>query len=147
MSGSFGYELDLNLISEQEKEEVKQQIQDFKKYWNVIHNGKYFRLHTPGIDREVAAWQFASEDKQEALMNLVMLDVHGNGLVNYVKFKGLDADRNYRIENADSCYPQGTVYNGGALMSAGLPLPVVNLQGENRGTEYQAYQIHLVACE
>lgn len=147
MSGSFGYELDLNLISEQEKEEVKQQIQDFKKYWDVIHNGKYYRLHTPGKDREVAAWQFASEDGQEALMNIVMLDVHCNGPVNYVKFKGLSPEKNYCIENVDSCYPQGTVYNGGALMSAGLPLPVVNMLKENRATEYQAYQIHLVACE
>ena len=35
MAGTFGYELDLNLLTEEEKEMVKQQIQDYKKYWNL----------------------------------------------------------------------------------------------------------------
>ena len=32
MAGTFGYELDPKKLSEQEKEEVRQQIQDYKKY-------------------------------------------------------------------------------------------------------------------
>ena len=32
MAGSFGYELDLNLLSDEEKEAVTQQIQQFKEY-------------------------------------------------------------------------------------------------------------------
>src|SRR5699024_6079733 len=39
MAGSFGYELDLSLLSEEEKEAVKEQISSYKKYWNLIHNG------------------------------------------------------------------------------------------------------------
>lgn len=37
MAGSFGYELDLNLLSDGEKEEVKEQIKTFKKYYNLTH--------------------------------------------------------------------------------------------------------------
>ena len=76
MAGSFGYELDLNLITEEEKKMVKQQIQDYKKYWPLLHNGKYYRLHTPGRDTEVAAWSFVSEDKNEMLLNIVSLVQH-----------------------------------------------------------------------
>ena len=39
MAGSFGYELDLNKLTEEEKHQVKQQIQTCKKYWKLIHQG------------------------------------------------------------------------------------------------------------
>lgn len=137
MSGSFGYELDLNIVSEDEKEQVKQQIADFKKYWNVIHNGRYFRLHTPKEDTEVAAWQFVTEDKSEALLNMVTLDTHCNSPVTYIRCKGLDDNAEYRIDNAENGFETGKVYSGSALMYVGLPVPIVP-------GEYKAYQLHFV---
>ncbi len=41
MAGSFGYELDLNKVSDEEKEEVKAQVENYKKYWDLLHNGLY----------------------------------------------------------------------------------------------------------
>ena len=41
MAGSFGYELDLNLLSDAEKQAVTEQIQQFKAYGPLIHNGRY----------------------------------------------------------------------------------------------------------
>ena len=41
MAGSFGYELDLNLLTDEEKNEVKKQIQTFKKYYHLTHEGEY----------------------------------------------------------------------------------------------------------
>ena len=114
MAGSFGYELDLNLLSEEEKEEVKQQIEDYKKYWNLIHNGTYYRLHNPLTNHEFAAWEFTSEDKNECLLNIVTLTTHANAPVNYVKCKGLHPDKMYRNEKDNQ------IYNGNALMYAGI---------------------------
>ncbi len=131
MAGSFGYELDLNLLSEQEKEAVKQQIKDYKKYWNLIHNGTYYRLHDPLTNHEFAAWEFTSEDKNECLLNIVTLTTHANAPVNYVKCKGLHPDKMYRNEK------DNTVYNGNALMHAGLPIAV-------EPGEYRGIQIHLM---
>lgn len=132
MAGSFGYELDLNLISEEEKREVKEQIESYKKYWNLIHNGQYYRLHTPNIDTEVAAWSFVSEDKKEALVNVVSLTTHGNAPVNYVKCKGLDEKKQYQLEGTEE------VYDGSMLVNIGLPIPVIP-------KEYHAWQYHFVA--
>lgn len=56
MAGSFGYELDLNLLSDGEKEEVKEQIKTFKKYYNLTHEGEYYRLTNPMENRLYAAW-------------------------------------------------------------------------------------------
>ncbi|MDO4307368.1 MAG: alpha-galactosidase [Eubacteriales bacterium] len=133
MAGSFGYELDLNKISEDEKKEVKKQIRDYKKYWNLIHNGKYYRLHTPGKDTEMAAWNFTSEDQREVLLNVVSLDTHCNSPVTYIKCKGLKADGKYCREGSTR------VYSGNALMEIGVPIPVVM-------GEYKAWQMHFTEC-
>lgn len=131
MAGSFGYELDLNLLTEAEMEEIKKQIQDFKKYWSLIHNGNYYRLTTPGADTEVAAWNFTAADQSEALLNIVSLDTHCNSPVTYVKCKGLDGEGKYVIEGTSR------VFSGNALMETGIPVPVVS-------GEYHAWQIHLI---
>ena len=133
MAGSFGYELDLNSISEAEKEIVKQQIQDYKRYWNLIHNGKYYRLHNPQKDTKMAAWCFVSEDKKKALLNVVSLDTWGNAPVSYVKCRGLDPRKQYRTDGEDR------VYSGSMLMHTGIPIPV--LPGEYLAWQFYFYTV------
>ena len=130
MAGTFGYELDLSKLTEEEKEEIREQIREYHKYAKLIQNGCYYRLTNP-FEQEVGAWEFVSEDQSEALVNAVMQEIHGNMTVNYVKLCGLSEDAWYKDE-AD-----GKIYSGGALMGAGLPLPV-------EMGEYLAYQIHLI---
>jgi alpha-galactosidase len=119
MAGTFGYELDLNLISQEEKKIVKKQIADCRKYWNLTHEGRYFRLTNPMEDTEVAAWAFVAEDKSEALLSVVLLGSHCNAPINYVRLKGLEEKALYREEAS------GKEYSGSALMHAGLPLPML----------------------
>lgn len=131
MAGSFGYELDLNLLSKVEMEAIKKQIQDFKRYWHLIHNGDYYRLTTPGIDTEVAAWNFTAQDQSEALLNIVSLDTHCNSPVTYVKCKGLDGNAHYQLEGTSQ------LISGNALMEIGIPVPIVS-------GEYHAWQMHFI---
>ncbi len=154
MAGSFGYELDLNLISESERAEVKEQIADYKKYWNLIHNGRYYRLHDPERDREAAAWSFVAEDRGEMPLNVVKLDAHGNAPINYICCKGLEAGASYRcVEEKRSVKPyhgseprrdrkqlEGRIYDGAALMGAGVPIPM-------ELGEYEAMQVHFIRVE
>jgi alpha-galactosidase len=130
MAGSFGYELDLNLITDEEKEIVKKQIQDYKKFWNLIQNGLYYRLTSPFEDEEFAAWQFVAEDQSETLVNVVTLATHCNAAAEYVRLKGLDETALYRVEGTGEEYP------GSALMHGGIPIPQM-------GNEYQSWQLHL----
>lgn len=131
MAGSFGYELDLNKITKQEQDAVRQQIREVKKYWPLIHQGLYFRLTNACEDREFTAWEFVSEDQQEALLNVVTVASHCNAPIRYVKLKGLNPEAGYRMEG------QERVYRGSALMNAGLPIPQMN-------DEYQVWQAHLM---
>ena len=88
MAGTFGYELNLGLLTEEEKKEVKEQVKKFKQYAPLIQRGDYYRLSSPQKD-EFGAWAFVSEDQSEALISIVMLKQHGNMTVNYVKMRGL----------------------------------------------------------
>lgn len=131
MAGSFGYELDLGKITEEEKMYVKEQITLFHKYWDLIHNGDYYRLTSSLEQMKYAAWEFVKKDKSEALLNVVTLENHGNPTVQYVKCKGLAPEANYKIEETD------VVYCGSALINAGLPLPYMT-------DEYQSWQVHFI---
>lgn len=130
MAGSFGYELNLNAISDEEKNCVREQIDAYHKYWHLIHDGEYYRLTNPFEDREAAAWLFVREDRGEALLNAVTLKAHGNPLTLYVRLEGLEPGAMYRDEDT------GAVYPGAGLMSAGIPIPPMT-------GEYQAWQVHL----
>lgn len=129
MAGSFGYELDLSNLTMEEKQCVKRQIEDYHQYWDLIHNGDYYRLTSP-LSQEAAAWEFVSGDGAEALLQVVMLKIHGNPTVSYVRLKGLAPESVYRDEES------GDRYSGSALMSAGIPVPCLS-------GEYRAWQVHL----
>ncbi len=131
MAGTFGYELDPGKMTEEEREEVKEQVARYKKYADLVRNGDYYRLSDPFRD-VCAAWAFVSEKKDHVLLNVVMQEIHGNMPVSYVRLKGLQADVLY--EDTES----GKQYYGSALMKAGIPVPVE--MGEYRAfqTEFRA---------
>ena len=47
MAGTFGYELDLNTLTPEEQEEIKEQICFMKKYRETIQFGTFYRLKSP----------------------------------------------------------------------------------------------------
>ena len=47
MSGTFGYELNPEVLSEEEKDEIRAQIRKRNEYAELIHFGSYYRLSDP----------------------------------------------------------------------------------------------------
>ncbi|MDE7232308.1 MAG: alpha-galactosidase, partial [Lachnospiraceae bacterium] len=130
MAGSFGYELDPEKLTQQEKETVKEQIRQYKRMEMLIRKGTYHRLSDP-FRESYAAWLFVSEEKERAFLSVVMLEMHGNMPVSYVRLRGLEPQAVYRDTESGKCY------FGADLMEAGVPMPVEQ-------KEYPAYQIELV---
>ena len=133
MAGTFGYELDPAKMTDEERREIRKQIVEYKKYAQLVQNGLYYRLSNPFAE-EIGAWEFVSEDGKEVLVNVVMLEIHGNMTVNYVKMKGLCAGQFYKDSNT------GKIYPAEALMEVGIPMPL-------EFGEYKAYQIYLEMVE
>lgn len=134
MSGTFGYELDITKLSEEDKQTVKEQIEAFKKYYDLIQNGDYYRLTDDGRKSPFVAWEFVSADKKEALLNVVVLRTKANPILHTVYARGLEADMMYQVEGSQE------KFSGAALMNGGYPIPVM-------GDDFQAVQIHLLVCE
>ena len=133
MAGTFGYELDITKLSEDDKEMVKVQVEEFKKYYDLIQNGDYYRLTDDGSKSPYVAWEFAAADQSEALLNVVVLRAKANPMLHTVQVKGLKPDAVYRVEGTEE------EYLGAALMSGGYPVPVL-------WDDYQSIQVHFVEC-
>ncbi|MCD8152540.1 MAG: alpha-galactosidase [Clostridiales bacterium] len=116
MAGSFGYELDVNRLTEEEKEDVKAQIRAFKEYGPLIHNGKYYRLSNP-FEEQYAVWEYVSADAGQILVQGMIFRTEPNSVRSLIRLRGLDPQKNYRLRE------DGSIYSAGALMNAGIPLP------------------------
>ena len=129
-AGTFGYELNLDKISEEEKDEIRKQIAEYKQNASLVQNGLYFRLTNPQTEN-TGAWEFVSEDRREALVQAVSIRQHGNMTVDYIKIKGLKENAMYRETGS------GKLFNSTALREAGFPMPA-------EFGEYRAYQWHFI---
>lgn len=137
MSGTFGYEMDLNLLSEEEKEEVRQQIRTFKEHYWLIQDGLYYRLTDVVHNTAYAAWMFAAKDGSEALVNLVVTHVRPNYVPMHVRLKGLIPEAKYREEVEGT---EGRVYTGAALMYGGYTFPAL-------WADYPSCQVHFTRID
>ena len=129
MAGTFGYELDISKMSAQDKEEIKVQIEDYKKYFELIQDGDYYRLTKP--EEDFTTWQFVSKDRGKSLVNAVMTSARANAPDYIVRFRGLEPESRYMETDT------GKIYQGSTLMHGGYLLP-------RRIGEYQSYQLYFV---
>lgn len=115
MWGSFGYELDPAKISEEARNEIKEQIADYHKYYDLIHYGDLYRIISPWENPYKVAWEFVSEDKSQAMLTVVV-KFFKEARNFFIKLKGLDPDKYYK------CDRNGEIYSGALLMKAGLSM-------------------------
>ena len=115
--GTYGIELDITKMTDDEKKEIKRQIVEFKKYYDLIQNGDYYRLQGPFDESKFyTVWEVARSDGSEAIVASVR-NRNEAGLVHeFVKLKGLIPDRYYKINNEDK------KFLGAALMERGIML-------------------------
>lgn len=124
--GTFGYELDLNEISEEEQEAVRRQVKYYQEHGLVSAHGDYYRLTNPERERECGAFMSVSQDKKEAVVGYVQRVSGANKGIIYLRLKGLEEQTKYEILEL------GIKLSGAALMYAGLPMPVIKADNEAR---------------
>ncbi|MCI9122078.1 MAG: alpha-galactosidase [Oscillibacter sp.] len=131
MGGTFGYEMDLNQTSEEEREVIRRQVAFFKEHYDLIQRGDYYRLTSPLDNGPYTAWEQVSPDRREALVSLVTGNLRAAEPFRALRVKGLDPALVYRV-NGEGAYP------GDVLMHAGLPLPMP-------WGDYQSVQLYFQA--
>ncbi len=113
-TGAFGYELDLSVLSEEDREEVKRQTALYKQVRPLLLDGDLYRLRSPFESNE-AAWMVVSPPRDEALVTCVTILALPNAAQRFLKLKGLDPAASYKTGDL--------VCRGDALMNIGLPVP------------------------
>ena len=113
MEGSFGYELDINKMTSEEKEEVKKQVEFYKEIRQICQFGDLYRLKNT-FDGNDAAWMHLSKDKSKGVITYVKPYGEVNVLPKRLKLRGLEKEAIYKVVETNE------VYGGDELMYVGL---------------------------
>ena len=125
--GTFGYELDLNVLSSEELEDVREEITFMKQYRHLLQFGTFYRLESP-FSHNTAAWMVVDSDKKEAIVGWYRVLNGINLPFTRLKLKGLDPGTKYAVSGSvKSCY-------GDELMYAGLITTDIS-SGQAQGDE------------
>ena len=124
--GTFGYELDLNRLTAEERTQVRSQIAFMKEYREVIQFGDFYRLLSP-FESNFTAWMVVSKDRRTALVGWYRVLNEVNGPYRRVKLRGLDPALDYAVDG-------GARRGGDELMRLGL-LTTDSAAGERQPDE------------
>lgn len=127
--GTFGYELDLNEISEEEFETVKTQIKFMKKYRELFQFGDFYRLQSP-FKTDTCSWMVVSEDKKKAIVGIYCMKSRVNALPGFIRLQGLDDNLIYNME--------GKKYFGDELMNVGIAISEFSKKGLDISKDYSS---------
>lgn len=137
MNGTFGYELDVTKLSDEDKQQIPAQIAQYHKIAYLVRSGDLYRLGNPYAPSACAAqthtgwdaWMYVSANKSEALFTFVQITAEANLRSRRITLQGLDPDRQYRFTIGEASYTK----SGAFLMQCGIHIP--NLWGDMKSMQ------------
>ena len=134
LAGTFGYELDITKIPEEDRNLIPKQTAMYHKYNDLVREGDYYRIASYSSNHEYDCYEVVSKDKKEALVTFVQVLNRPNCHSRRIRLQGLDEKVRYQIEGIE-----GSFY-GDTLMHAGVKIP--NMWGD-----FQSVLLHLKEAE
>lgn len=109
--GNYGYELDILKLTASERQQVKKQIQEYKKERATLQFGKHTRLAVYDPVNEFA-WQKENQQTGELIVTHITILVRPNTVPKRLKLKSLEATARYLVNKK--------IHSGQELMKVGL---------------------------
>ncbi|MBC2580448.1 alpha-galactosidase [Clostridium sp. DJ247] len=135
--GTFGFELDLNKLTEIDRLKVKNQVEFFKKHRELIQKGIFYRLVSPfEKDGNTTSWIVVSEDRKEAIAGYYNVLKRPNPGFDRIKLTGLDSEKQYRINSEDGLYYGDELMNIGVLLNDNFTGCIVDIFNMESGDFY-----------
>ena len=131
LAGTFGYELDVTKIPEEDRNMIPDQVKMYHKYNDLVRSGDYYRLASYSDNHKYDCYMVVAKDQSEALVTFIQVMMRPNHHSRNIRLRGLDPNKNYRIEGEDR------IYSGEALMYAGI-------QVQNPWGDFRGKLIHIV---
>ncbi len=114
LAGTFGYELDITKISEEDRAMIPKQVEMYHKYNDLVREGDYYRLTSARENGYFDSWMVKSKDNREVLVTYVNVVSRPNVKNERILLQGLDPDRIYKNQETGECF------GGDILMNAGI---------------------------
>ena len=127
MWGTFGYEMDLKELNEEDFAATQADIAYVKAHRDLLLYGQCLRLSSP-FEGDTAAWMVVSPDQSAAIVTAVRLRSHPNARRERLTLAGLRPEARYHVAELD------VSLTGQELMKFGLPLAFE--PGDDRSLRY-----------
>lgn len=134
LAGTFGYELDITRIPEEDRKQIPGQIAMYHKYNDLVRSGDYYRIASWRENHLYDCYEVVSKDKREALITYVQVLNRPNYHSRRIKPLGLQPGLRYRNEET------GEILWGDTLMYGGILI-------QGMWGDFQSKLIHLTAVE
>ena len=116
LAGTFGYELDITKIPEEDRALIPEQTATHNKYRHLIQQGEYYRIASYRENHKYDCWALSSQDKKEVLVTYVQVLGVPNSHSRKVFLRGFDPKVTYRLEGTEETYTGEMLMKGGFLM-------------------------------
>lgn len=110
--GIFGYELDITKMTDEELDQMREQVVFMKLHRELIQKGTFYRLRSPFAGNETA-WIIVSEDLKEALVGYYRVLQPSNAPFSRLKLQGIGRNIKYSVNGEEEHF-------GDELMQIGI---------------------------
>lgn len=118
LAGTFGYELDITKIPQEDRDMIPRQTEMYHKYHELIREGDYYRIASYRENNSYDCWAVAAKDKSEVLVTYVQVLAGANRHSRKIYFQGFDSNALYRLEGTKKTYSGERLMKMGFLMEA-----------------------------
>lgn len=126
MMGKLGFDIVVSQLPEKDLQFCQQAVALYKQKSDIIWHGNQYRLVNPW-ENDFASLMYLDEAKSNGVMfNYLVKNRYRAGSTSPVKLKGLDQNKQYRVQEINlypgtkSSLPQDAVYSGDYLMTIGI---------------------------
>ena len=126
MAGTFGYELDVMAISEDEQRQIPEQIAQYKALQPLIQSGNYYRISSAAYDGGWDSQMVVSRGRTAAAVFVIRVLDAPNQPQKRLRLQGLDPAGMYEDQGTGQRWP------GDVLCRIGMPVrfPAGDFQGK-----------------
>lgn len=118
LAGTFGYELDITKIPQEDRDMISRQTEMYHKYHELIREGDYYRIASYRENNSYDCWAVVAKDKSEVLVTYVQVLAGANRHSRKIYFQGFDSNALYRLEGTEKTYSGERLMKMGFLMEA-----------------------------
>ena len=155
LAGTFGYELDITKISEDDREMISKQTELYHRYNELVRCGDYYRILSYRENGHNDCWEVVSKDKSKALVTYIKVTSCPNRRSACIRLRGLIPDRRYKVtcdkqifsidytadgDGIETSY----ILSGATLMNAGI---LINENDSQMSGDYRGVLIELKQME